>query len=200
MPEPYSGSDCEAIVIGASAGGVEALSFLLPALPQGLRAPVLVVLHMAPGRASLLSGIFRERLKLPVLEAEDKLPLEPGTVYFAAADYHLLVEADRSCALSQDAPVWFSRPAIDVLFESAAVVYRRGLLGILLSGASSDGAQGLKAILAAGGHSWVQAPETAYASAMPSNAVNLGAAAEVMALEQMALRLRGFPGAPIIAA
>jgi two-component system chemotaxis response regulator CheB len=128
----------DAIVIGASAGGVEVLSVLLPALPATLRAPVFVVLHQPPDRRSVLTEIFRRKCALPVHEAEDKEPVEPGTVYFAPPNYHLLIERGPSLALSIDGLVQFSRPSIDVLFQSAAEVYGRGLLGVVLTGWNED--------------------------------------------------------------
>src|ERR1700761_9790748 len=113
----------EAIVIGASAGGVEALGLILPALPATFRPSLLIVLHLPRERPSLLVQIYEKRCALPVREADDKEPIEPGTVYFAPPDYHLLVEKGRQIALSTEEPVHYSRPSVDVLFESAAEVY-----------------------------------------------------------------------------
>ena len=110
----------QAVVIGASAGGVQALSQVLPALPVDFPIPVIVVVHIPPRRDNALVDLFADKCRIPVKEAEDKEPLEPGTIYFAPSDYHLLVEAGGSLALSSDEPVNHSRPAIDVLFESAA--------------------------------------------------------------------------------
>lgn len=163
----------EGIVIGASAGGVEVLSTLLPALPSGLRAPLFVVLHQPAGRRSVLTEIFRRKCALPVREAEDKEPVEPGTVYFAPPNYHLLIERGPALALSIDDLVQFSRPSIDVLFHSAAEVYGRGLLGILLTGWNEDGARGLRAIRQARGVTLVQDPASAEAPVMPQAAMRL---------------------------
>ena len=115
----------DAIVVGTSAGGVEALSVLLPALPSATQAAVFVVLHLSRDRPSLLAEIFAKRCALPVREAEDKESVAPGTVYFAPSNYHLLLDHGPQMALSADDPVHHSRPSIDVLFESAAEVYRR---------------------------------------------------------------------------
>jgi two-component system chemotaxis response regulator CheB len=156
----------EGIVIGASAGGVEALSGLLPALTASLKASVFVVLHLPRERPSLLTEIFAGKCSLPVREATDKEPARPGTLYFAPPDYHLLIEAGPSLALSIDEPVHFSRPSIDVLFESAADVYGEHLMGIILTGANDDGAEGLEKIVSAGGITVVQEPATAYESRM----------------------------------
>lgn len=166
----------DAIVIGASAGGVEALSVLLPALPAGLQAGVFIVLHLPRDKPSLLIEIFRHKCALRVQEADDKEPVQPGTVYFAPPDYHLLVDKgafDKSpcLALSADEPVHYSRPSIDVLFESAADVYGTGLLGIVLTGANQDGAAGLNAVHRAGGMAVVQDPASALAPLMPESAL-----------------------------
>ena len=114
----------DAVVIGASAGGVEAISTLLAALPAKFGLAVLVVIHLPPTSNGLLVSVLTPRCALPVVEAADKAPIERGTVYLAPPGYHLLVEPDRTFALSVDEPVNFSRPSIDVLFESAAFAYR----------------------------------------------------------------------------
>lgn len=181
------------IVIGASAGGVDALSELLPMLPVGLGAPVVVVIHLRPDVPSLLPELFAARCALPVQEAEDKMRLEAGHVYLAPPDYHLMVERDGTdvrVALSIDPPVRFSRPSIDVLFEAAAFVWREQALGVLLSGANDDGTRGLAAIRASGGVAWVQAPETALAETMPANAITQGAADSVLTLDEIGHALK----------
>jgi len=157
----------DVIVVGASAGAIDALGVILPALPVGFPVAVLVVVHLAADRPSLLSEIFARVCPLPVHEAEDKEPILPGTVYFAPPDYHMLIEVDRTIALSVDDPVVYSRPSIDVLFESAARAFGPRVLGVLLTGANHDGANGLKAIARAGGTTVVQDPATAHARAMP---------------------------------
>ena len=181
--------DIDAVVIGASAGGVDALAILFDSLPAGYKPAILVVIHIPPDRPSLLADLYRARCHLPVREALDKEPVEPGTIYFAPPDYHLLVEPDRHLSLSGDPPVGFSRPSIDVLFESAAHAYRERLLGIVLTGANSDGAQGLAAIRAAGGHAWVQQPEDAAAETMPAAALANAGADLVLPVRDMAERL-----------
>jgi two-component system chemotaxis response regulator CheB len=175
-----------AIVIGASAGGIEALTVLLPALPKGLPAAVLVVLHLPRDRPSLLVEIFAPKCALPVLEAQDKEHIKRGHVYFAPADYHLLVDAGPNLALSVDEPVNFSRPSIDVLFETAADVYRERLLGIVLTGASADGAAGLAAVHCRGGRTVVQDPKTAVVPLMPEAARRRSPVDFVLPLEQIA--------------
>jgi len=173
------------LVIGASAGGVSALQQVLRALPGGLAIPVLVVLHLPRDRPSRIAELLDPDCALQVREAEDKQPLQPGTVTFAPPDYHLLVEDAQSIALSMDAPVLFSRPAIDPLFESAAAVFAERVLAILLTGASSDGSDGVAAVRAAGGQAWLQCPDDAEASLMPASALQRAGADAVLALPQI---------------
>jgi two-component system chemotaxis response regulator CheB len=167
-----AGRRIEAVVIGASAGGVEALGTLLPALPAGWRLPVLCILHLPGDRESRLAELFAERLPLPVREALDKEAIEPGTVYFAGSGYHLSVERDFTFSLSCEPPVHFARPAIDVLMESGADAYGPGLVGILLTGANHDGAAGMAAIHASGGLTVVQDPDDAQVATMPQSAID----------------------------
>lgn len=184
------GCGFDAIVIGASTGGVDALGVLLPALPVDLPAAVMIVLHIPPQRDSLLPRIFQAHCALPVREAESRETILPGHVYFAPPDYHLLVEADRTWVLSCDPPVHYSRPSIDVLFETAAWCYGPRLLGILLTGANEDGARGMQAIADGGGMTWAQSPNTALASTMPQSAIALGGVKHVLSLSQMARKLQ----------
>jgi two-component system chemotaxis response regulator CheB len=175
----------DAVVIGASAGGIEALSQLLPALPAGLRAAVFVVQHLPRDRASLLVEIFAPRCAVPLQEAQDKQPIEPGNVYFAPPDYHLLLDAGPQLALSVDAPVHYSRPAIDVLFQSAADLYGPRLLGLVLTGGNQDGAEGLASVRAAGGLTAVQDPADAQMPLMPECALATGPADFVLPLRAL---------------
>jgi two-component system chemotaxis response regulator CheB len=181
-----SGSPAEAIVIGASAGAFEALSAILPSLPEAYRIPIMVVVHVPADKRSILAELFQRSCRIAVREAEDKEPIEAATAYFAAPDYHLLVEETRSLALSSDEPVLFSRPSIDVLFESAADVYGPQLTAVVLTGANSDGAKGLKAVVAAGGTAVVQHPHQAYASAMPEAALAACPGAMQLSLTEIA--------------
>lgn len=181
--------DPGAVVIGASAGAVEALGTLLPSLQPGFRLPVIVVVHLPPDRRSAMAELFRVKCALDVREAEDKEEIVAGTIYFAPPDYHLLIEADKVFSLSCDAPVLFSRPSIDVLFESAADAYGPMLIGIVLTGANGDGARGLKAIIDAGGRGLIQTPSSAFASAMPEAALGLNPTAHSMTLEAIAAYL-----------
>jgi two-component system chemotaxis response regulator CheB len=165
----------DAVVIGASAGGVEALSALLPALPPDSSAAIFIVLHIPRDKPSLLVQIFTNKCALPVREAEDKEPVVPGTVYFAPSNYHLLVDQGPQTALSADDPVHHSRPSIDVLFESAADVYESRLMGIILTGAIHD----------RGGLTVVQQPETARSPRMAMSALKSGPVDLVLPLERI---------------
>jgi two-component system chemotaxis response regulator CheB len=167
-----AGRRVEAVVIGASAGGVEALGALLPLLPRGYRLPVFCILHLPADRESRLADLFDERLPLRVKEAADKEAIHPGTVYFAGPGYHLSVERDFTFSLSCEPPVHFARPAIDVLMESSADAYGPGLVGILLTGANHDGAAGMAQIHASGGLTVVQDPDDAQVATMPRSAID----------------------------
>lgn len=162
-----------AVAIGASAGGLAAVGTLLAALPPDFASAVLVVVHLQPRRPSLLAKLFGRRCALEVREVDDKEPLVGGVVYVAPPDYHLMVERERILALSCDPPVHFSRPSINVLFESVAASLGARSLGVLLTGASSDGAYGLQRIAEAGGLTAVEDPDTAFASTMPRAALAL---------------------------
>ena len=178
-----------AVAIGVSAGAIEALSGILPKLPGNFPLPILIVVHIPPDRRSMLSELFATRCALQIKEAEDKEDIVDGTVYFAPPNYHLQVEADFRLSLSSDEPVLFSRPSIDVLFETAADAFGEGLIGIILTGASSDGAKGLLAVSNAGGAAWVQSPETAEVPTMPEAALRGNSRAQPLTLRAMVDKL-----------
>ncbi|MGF1715340.1 chemotaxis protein CheB [Photobacterium chitinilyticum] len=161
-----------AVVIGVSAGGLSALDKILPVLKGSFSLPVLVVQHVSPTSENYLPIHFSHRCLLEVKEAEDKELIEGGVIYFAPPNYHLLVELNRSIALSTEERVNFSRPSIDVLFETAADAYLNELVGVVLTGANSDGAAGMAKIKQFGGLAVVQSPETAEAEAMPRAAID----------------------------
>lgn len=164
--------DTTLVAIGGSAGGVEALLRLVALLPAASAASVVIAMHLVPNRPSLLPQLLAERCALPVREAEDKEPLAAGTVYLAPPNYHLMVDArPPQLCLSVDAPVHFSRPSIDVLFESCAEAFGPRVLGVLLSGANHDGSAGLAAIARHGGIAAVQAPAEAQVPIMPATAL-----------------------------
>lgn len=179
----------DAMVIGGSSGALEALAVLLPALPADTRLPIAIVIHVPPTQPSRLPDVLGARTRLPVREADDKEPLVPGTVYVAPPNYHLLIERGGTFALAADELVHFSRPAIDVLFESAADAYGARVAGVVLSGANADGADGLAAVKRAGGLAIVQAPADAVARTMPEAAVARASPDHVLPLDQLALLL-----------
>lgn len=163
----------DAIVVGASAGGVEALLKIFRPLPRGFGLPIIAVLHLPDARRSLLAEVFSAQLAIAVKEADDKESIAPGTLYFAAPGYHLSVESDYTLSFSQEERVYHSRPSIDFLFESAADAYERRLAGVLLTGANNDGAQGMARIKEYGGLTVVQDPALALARTMPDAALAL---------------------------
>jgi two-component system chemotaxis response regulator CheB len=175
----------QAVVIGASAGALDALSSILPELPSNYPLPVMVVVHIPAHKESLLPSLLAAKCEMKVHEAEDKEPLAPGTIYVAPPDYHLLVEKDGSLSLSNDEEIMFSRPSIDALFESAADAFGDGLIGILLTGANDDGATGLKTIVEAGGTALIQEPSEAASPTMPLAAIKACPHAQVMGLTQI---------------
>lgn len=177
------------VVMGASAGGIAALGEILPSLPMQFPLPIVIVVHLSPTRQSLLPEIFDRKCALPVTEVFDKVSITPGCVYFSPPDYHLLIENGLTCALSVDNPVNYSRPSIDVLFESAAASVGKGVLAIVLTGTGADGARGLKAVRDAGGIGWVQSPDTAQSPVMPRSAIEIGGADAILTLPQIAERL-----------
>lgn len=168
---PVASLQPSAIVIGGSAGGVDALLGVLSDLPAAMQVPVICMLHMPASRESRLAAVFAPRVPVPVREALDKQAIVDGTVYFAGSGYHLSVEHDLTFSLSCEAPVHFARPAIDVLMSSAADAYGEELVGILLTGANADGAAGMAAIHARGGFTVVQDPAEAQVSTMPRAAI-----------------------------
>jgi two-component system chemotaxis response regulator CheB len=176
----------EAVVIGVSAGGIRALEMIISALPASFPTAIAVVQHVSEDLEGFLAEHLNRSSALDVKEAEDKEPLRSGVVYLAPAGYHLLIEADKTFSLSVDVRVQYSRPAIDVLFESAANVFGGSLIGIVLTGANADGAQGLKTISAHGGLAIVQDPRTAEVGYMPLAALNATRVDHVVDLEQIA--------------
>lgn len=186
-----SRSPIEAIAVGASAGGVEALLRVFGHLRKGFGVPILVVLHLPDERDSQLAPVFAHRLAVPVEEARDKLDIVPGTLYVATPGYHLSVEADRSLSLSLEEPVHHSRPSIDVLFESAADVYGEKLLAVVLTGANNDGARGLARVRELGGITVVQDPAEAQVSTMPEAALALHEPDHILTLQGIGQLLAG---------
>jgi two-component system, chemotaxis family, protein-glutamate methylesterase/glutaminase len=175
-------------VLGTSLGGLKALRTVLSALPGDFALPLAIVQHRGPSTDDTLRGLLQAVTTLAVREAEDKEALAPGHVYLAPASYHLLVERGQ-LSLSVDDKVNAARPAIDVLFESAAASYGPRVLGIVLTGASHDGAQGALCIKRRGGRVLVQDPREAESAVMPEAVISAGAADEVLTLSALATRL-----------
>ncbi len=163
----------QAIVVGASAGGFEVFSQLFPRFKKNFSIPVIVVQHLHPDSDGAMVNMLNDRSEINIIEADEKETMSCGHIYFAPANYHLLIERDHTMSLSTDAKVNYCRPSVDVLFESAVKVFKSRLIGVLLTGANADGAEGLRKIKNAGGITIVQSPETAYADAMPKSAIEL---------------------------
>ena len=161
----------KAIVIGTSAGGLDALGEILPSINPEIPAAILIVQHISASSDSFIVTYFNRLCSLSVLEGGDKMKIKPGEVYFAPPDYHLMVEEDQTLSLSNEDKVNYSRPSIDVLFETASWVYREKLIGIVLTGANWDGAAGLETISHHGGLTIVQNPASAAVSRMPEAAI-----------------------------
>ena len=187
----------QAVVMGLSAGGLNALQILLPTLPVAFTMPIVIVQHLHPQQERSFLEWLARACSLPVREAEEKESARPGIVYFAPPNYHLLIESDRTFSLSIDPKVNFSRPSIDVLFETAAEVYGRWLIGIVLTGASRDGAAGLRRIKENGGLAIVQDPADAQSPAMPSAALTETAVDHVLKLTEIGELLARL-GGPVV--
>jgi two-component system chemotaxis response regulator CheB len=181
----------EAVVIGASAGGLHALSEILKELPVSFPVPVIVIQHRSKEERMLLEQVLQLKCIIQIKQADEKENIMNGTVYFAPADYHLLVEKNRSFSLSSDAPVNFSRPSIDVTFETAAEAFGNELIGIILTGSSKDGAAGIEAIKKRGGITIAQNPVGAQFPFMPQAAINTGSVQYIFELEEIASFLLG---------
>ena len=177
----------ELVVMGASWGGLAALGLVLSGLPRDFGAAIAIAQHrgVEPGDAVLADALARKSA-LPVREVHDKDPIVPGWVHLAPSDYHLLVEREGTFALSTDPREQYSRPSIDVLFESAADAYASRVVGVILTGANPDGAAGLARIRRRGGFAVVQDPATADRAAMPEAAMARAGADEVVALSEIA--------------
>ena len=175
----------EAVVIGTSAGGLNVLSEILKELPGDFPLPVMIVQHRAKDESYLLEEILRAKCRIKIKQADEKENIIKGTVYFAPPNYHLLVERDHTLSLSNDQLVNYSRPAIDILFETAASVYKNKLIGIILTGANKDGSAGIKAIKKNGGMTIAENPGTAEYYLMPKEAIDTGYVDSVMETEEI---------------
>lgn len=175
------------VAIGTSAGGFDAICKLITQLPGTFEIPVAIVQHRAK-ESEALASLLQDCSALNVIDVEDKQPIEPRTVYIAPPDYHLLID-EGAFSLSTEGPVAFSRPSIDVFFESAADAYGPGVIGVVLTGANSDGSKGLQKIVSQGGLAVVQDPKTAEVDVMPASAVRAVKRARVLSLDGIAQHL-----------
>ena len=171
--------------VAASAGGLNALSVVLGAIPAEFPVPILVVQHLDPRHRSLMADLLDRRTTLVVEEAADNGGLEPGRVYIAPPNRHLLVRADATISLSDSELVHFVRPSADLLFESMAGSYREGAIAVVLSGTGSDGAMGVRAVKQVGGTVIVQDPANAEFSGMPAAAIGTGGVDFVLPLDEI---------------
>jgi two-component system chemotaxis response regulator CheB len=181
-------SGASIVVVGASWGGLAALTCLIGSLPADFEVPVIIVQHRSRNADNLLAGLLQDATPLKVIDAEDKEPLLPRSVYIAPANYHMLVEHGH-LSLTTDPLVRFSRPSIDVTFLSAADTYPRSTIGVILTGANDDGARGLRHIVDRGGRAIVQDPATAESPVMPNAAQRAVPEASVVPLPDIAEHL-----------
>ncbi|WP_145857987.1 chemotaxis protein CheB [Pedobacter suwonensis] len=170
MAQTIGSASCEALIIGGSAGSLDVLLEIFPALRKDIRFPIVLVVHRKASNESLLTDLLKSRTTLAVGEAEEKEFLAQGKVFIAPADYHMLIEEDRSISLDYSEKINYSRPSIDVTFQSAAEVFKEKLVCILLSGSNSDGVEGLKCVNSFGGKAVIQNPDTAIMPYMPQQA------------------------------
>ncbi len=182
----------KAVVIRSSAGGLNALDTLLSDIKVVLPVPMFIAQHIGSFRDIFLAELLGRLTPMKVVEAEDKMIIEPGTVYIAPANYHMLIESESAISLSIDEKVNYSRPSIDVLFESAAPVFRDRLLGVILTGASGDGAKGIAAIADAGGLTLAQKPSSAEYPTMPGEAIATGKVKLILPLPDISKFIAGF--------
>jgi len=182
-------SPYKAIVIGSSAGGINALTKVLSVLPADFPLPIVIVQHLHPESGHHLPHILGTKSALKIKQADEKELIKKGWVYLAPPNYHLLIEEDFTFSLSLESPVNYSRPSIDVLFESAVYAYRQHLIGVILTGANHDGSLGLKKIKETGGFTIVQDPKTAEADAMPKAAIEATTIDKILPLQDIGLYL-----------
>lgn len=175
----------EAVVIGVSAGGLNALSLLLEGLPNLYPLPLIITQHRMQDQKELLEKVLQHRSRIVVKQADEKELIAGGKVYIAPPGYHLLIEHDRTFSLSADEYVMYSRPSIDVMFESAAAVFKDKLIGIILTGSNSDGTAGMLAIKKQKGLTIAQNPNDAQFSFMPQAAIDAGAIQLIWTLKEI---------------
>ena len=176
----------EAIAIGVSSGGLNALKIILFSLPAGFAIPIIIVQHVSARSEGYWIELLNEKSNILIKEADEKEKIENGIAYVAAPNYHLMIEKDKTFSLTIEERVNYARPSIDVLFESAAICYKNKLIGIILTGANSDGSKGIKQIQEYGGLTIVQDPEKAESSLMPESAISAIKPDHILPLEEIA--------------
>jgi two-component system, chemotaxis family, protein-glutamate methylesterase/glutaminase len=187
-------SGYSAVVIGVSAGGLSALTVVLEDLPADYHLPVIVVQHRSKDEKGLLEEILQDKCDIRVQQADEKEKITGGVVYTAPPDYHLLVEKDFTFSLTMDEKVNYARPSIDVLFETAAEIYRDKLVGIVLTGANSDGSKGVETIRQFNGLTIAQDPKEAEYPAMPLASIKTGAVSMILKLDEIKFFLLSLHG------
>ena len=180
----------EALVIGVSAGGLHALSQIVPELPKAYPLAIIIVQHRLNDHNNFLAEYLNNLSELKVKEPQSLEVIQPSHIYIAPAGYHLLIERDKTFSLSVDLPICYSIPSIDVLFESAAKSYQSKLIGMILTGANSDGSGGLSVVKEYGGLTVVQDPSTAEVDFMPKAAINNTDIDHIIPLSQIGLFLK----------
>ena len=175
-----------AIVIGVSSGGMNAMKILFSILPKGFLIPIVIVQHVSPHSDSQWIKFLNDKSEMYIKEADEKESIKLGTAYIAPPNYHLLIESDNTFSLTIDKRVNYARPSIDVLFESAAEVYKNKLIGVVLTGANNDGTNGIKKIKEYGGIAIIQDPETAESTYMPLSAIAAIKPDHILSLEEIA--------------
>lgn len=181
----FDSSKYEVIVIGGSAGSIPVVTQISKMLPADFPLPILMILHRLKNRKGGLLEVLVPKAKIKIIEPDDKAPIEPGTIHVASADYHLLVETDKTISLSNDILVQYSRPSIDVTMESVADIYKEKVIGILLSGANKDGALGMKKIKEKGGYTIIQDPDDCVIATMPLSAKKVTEIDKVLKIDEI---------------
>lgn len=179
-------------LIGGSAGSIRVLMKVLPHIDPTVSFPIVIILHRKPDSTSNLDELLTTSSSIPVLEAEDKMELEAGKIYLAPADYHLLFESEGIISLDASEKVNYSRPSIDVTFESAARIFGNKVCALILSGANTDGIEGLKSITHHGGKIYIQNPDTAEVDFMPRKAMEALENAKILNPDQIASQINNF--------
>jgi len=175
----------EAIVIGVSSGGMNAMKIIFSQLPNEFGIPIIIVQHIGSHSENMWIKLLNERSNIELIEADEKEKIEKGKVYIAPANYHLLIERDKTFTLTIDERVNYARPSIDVLFETAAEAYQNKLIGVVLTGSNNDGTKGLQRIKECGGLTIVQDPDTAESYYMPASAIASFLPDHILPLEEI---------------